>query len=324
MTKLIRIIGDDEFDTLNDIFTDQKEFGPFVKGSDPNDLKLALMMMSKGTENSSNKWNKEHLFNIIKALLVSLKVAEKVENVEPIQSEDDKTADEELIENDDDNNPTENKNESKKNTNVKDVKKENDGKDLNDKVCYFFRTKSCQHGKSGQVPDEKGNKCKYKHPSTVCKKYENYGDTERGCQDSHCKKKHVIHCRHFMMGKCNLDKNCKFFHQKNLQKKSQEKKNNQHRGTESSGKSNDNKIQKAPKSAQPMSDFLCQTNPQQMACGNCNCPQQKQVHLLGLNQDQTQNIPNHLLGQHQYQTQSNPNQFKDVLPLLIQLLQKSL
>jgi hypothetical protein len=322
MTKLIRIIGDDEFDTLNDIFTDQKEFGPFVRGSDPDDLKLALTMMSKGTENSSNKWNKEHLFNIIKALLVSLKLAEKVENVEPIQSEDDKTADEELIENDDDENPTENKNESKKNRNVKDVKKENDGKDLNDKVCYFFRTKSCQHGKSGQVPDEKGNKCKYKHPSTVCKKYENYGDTERGCKDSLCKKKHVVvHCKHFMSGKCDHGKKCKFFHQKNLQKKPQEKKNNQHWETKSNEKSSENKIQniqRAPKNAQKSEniDFLCQNNPHQMACGNCSyrtnshfCPQQKQVHQYSQNQDQNQN---------------NPNQLQEMFSKIVDLIKQSL
>ena len=77
-------IGVDQFETLNDIFTNQEEFGPFVKGSDQNDLKAVLMMMSKGTEEKSNKVNKEHLFNIIKALLMQLKLAEKVE-VEDVQ-----------------------------------------------------------------------------------------------------------------------------------------------------------------------------------------------------------------------------------------------
>ena len=38
------------------------------------------MMMSNGTEGTSNKVNKEHLFNIIKALIMQLKLAEKVEN----------------------------------------------------------------------------------------------------------------------------------------------------------------------------------------------------------------------------------------------------
>ena len=78
-------IGDDEFETLNDIFTNQKEFGPFVKGSDPNDLKVALMMMSKGTESTSNKFNIEHLFNIIKALLMHQRLAEKVEIEMPLK-----------------------------------------------------------------------------------------------------------------------------------------------------------------------------------------------------------------------------------------------
>ena len=72
-------IGVDQFETLNGIFTEQNEFGPFVKG-DQNDLKAVLMMMSKGTEEKSTKVNKEHLFNIIKVFLIQLKLAEKVEN----------------------------------------------------------------------------------------------------------------------------------------------------------------------------------------------------------------------------------------------------
>ena len=104
MSGGIRIkIGDDKFETLNDIFTNQKEFGPFVKGSDPNDLKLALMMMSKGTEVSS-KLNKEHLNNIVKAFLMHLRLAEKVEieddQSNSIQSEINEMAEEEVIEND--------------------------------------------------------------------------------------------------------------------------------------------------------------------------------------------------------------------------------
>ena len=200
----------------------------------------------------------------------------------------------------------------------KDVKKENDSKDLKDKVCYFFRTKTCKHGKSGKIPDKSGNKCSYNHPSSVCKKFENYGDTDKGCQDSQCNKMHVVHCRHFILGKCNLDKKCKFFHQKNLQKKPQVTKNNQHRGAKASEKSseNQNKIQRAPKNVQKSEniDFLCQTNPHQMACGNCRtnshlCPQQKQVHQFSQKQDQIQN---------------NPNQLKDVLSMMIKLIHQSL
>jgi hypothetical protein len=310
-------IGDDEFEILNDIFTNQREFGPFVKGSDPNDLKLALMMMSKGTEGGSTKLKKEHLFNIIKALLMHQKLAEKVEieddQSNSNQSEINEVTDEDVIENEDKQSPPEDKDTTKKPTNVK-KEKENDSKDLKDKVCYFFRTKSCQHGRSGNIPDKSGNKCSYNHPSSVCKKFENYGDTDRGCQDNQCKKMHVVHCRHFMLGKCNLDKKCKFFHQKNLQKKPQEKKKNQQRGTKSNEKSseNKNKIQRVPKSENI--DFLCQTNPHQMACGNCRtnshlCPQQKQVHQFNQKQDQIQN---------------NPNQLKDMLSMMIKLIHQNL
>jgi hypothetical protein len=202
----------------------------------------------------------------------------------------------------------------------KDVKKEkeNDSKDLKDKVCYFFRTKTCKHGKSGNIPDKSGNKCSYNHPSSVCKKFENYGDTDKGCQDSQCNKMHVVHCRHFILGKCNLDKKCKFFHQKNLQKKPQVTKNNQHRGAKANEKSseNQNKIQRAPKNVQKSEDidFLGQSNPHQMACGNCRtnshfCPQQNQVHQCSQKQDQIQN---------------NPNQIKDVFLKIINLIHQNI
>ena len=309
-------IGDEEFGTLNDIFNKLSEFGPFVKGTNPNDLKAVLMMMEYGTEGTSNKVNKEHLFNIIKALLTHLTLAEKVE-IEDVQtnakqSENKKEDEENVIEN-----SSEDKNTKEKTT---EVKTENDNKDLNDKVCYFFRTKTCKHGKSGKVPDKNGNqRCSYNHPKSVCMKFKNYGDTDKGCQDNQCKKMHVVHCRHFMLGKCDLDKKCKFFHQKNLQKKPQEKKNNQHRGNKSNEKSSENKnkdkIQRAPKNdhSKPEStDFLWKTNPHQMACGSCRinshfCPQQKQVHQCS--QDQIQN---------------NPNQFKEVLSKVMNLIQQNI
>ena len=288
-------IGVDQFETLNGIFTEQNEFGPFVKG-DQNNLKAVLMMMSNGTEGKA-KVNKEHLFNIIKALLVQQKLAEKVEN-EEIQTNANQSK-ENVDEKDEIKSPSEAKDEK--------VKNENDNKD---KVCYFFRTKTCKHGKSGDVPDKSGNqRCSYNHPKAVCMKFKNYGDTDKGCQDNQCKKMHVVHCKHFMSGKCDHGKKCKFFHQKNLQKKPQEKKNNQHWGTKSKSneKSSENIIQRAPKNAQKSEniDFLCQNNPQQMACGNCSyrtnshfCPQQKQAHQCSQNQDQIKN---------------NPNQIKEVL-----------
>ena len=119
-------IGVDQFETLNGIFTEQNEFGPFVKG-DQNNLKAVLMMMSNGTEDKA-KVNKEHLFNIIKALLVQQKLAEKVEN-EKIQTNANQSK-ENVDEKDEIKSPSEAKDEK--------VKNENDNKD---KVCYFFRTK---------------------------------------------------------------------------------------------------------------------------------------------------------------------------------------
>ena len=299
-------IGVDELETLNDIFTIQNEFGPFVKG-DPNDLKAVLMMMSKGTEEKSTKVNKEHLFNIIKALLMQLKLAEKSEvEVEDVQNNTNQSK-ENVDEKDENKSPSEVKNEKDKG--------ENDNKDLKDKVCYFFRTKTCKHGKSGK-------ECSYNHPKSVCMNFKNYGDTDKGCQDNQCKKMHVVHCKHFMSGKCDHGKKCKFFHQKNLQKKPQEKKNNQHWGTKSKSneKSSENIIQRAPKNAQKSEniDFLCQNNPHQMACGNCSCrtnshfcPQQKQVHQCSQNQNQDQN-------------QNNPNQIMEVFSKIVDLIKQSL
>jgi hypothetical protein len=310
-------IGVDEFESINDILTKQKEFGPFVKGSDPNDLKVALMMMSKGTECTSNKLNKEHLFNMIKAILMHQRLAEKVEiEIEDVQTNSNQS-EIKVDGNDEIESLSEDKDTTKNPTDVK-KEKENDSKDLKNKVCYFFRTKSCQHGRSGNIPDKSGNKCSYNHPSSVCKKFENYGDTDKGCQDSQCNKMHVVHCRHFILGKCNLDKKCKFFHQKNLQKKPQVTKNNQHRGAKSNEKSseNQNKIQRAPKNVQKSEDidFLGQSNPHQMACGNCRtnshfCPQQNQVHQCSQKQDQIQN---------------NPNQIKDVFLKIINLIHQNI
>ena len=120
-------IGVDEFETLNDIFTIQNEFGPFVEG-DQNDLKAVLMMLPKGTEGTSNKVNKEHLFNIIKALLMQLKLAEKVE-VEDVQKNANQS-EENVVEKDEIKSPTEVKNEKDKS--------ENDNKDLKDNPDKFL------------------------------------------------------------------------------------------------------------------------------------------------------------------------------------------
>jgi hypothetical protein len=274
---------------------------------------INLLLEGKAKSNSTKNTHLETYRKMITVLSKELKwnseknkVAEK-DVIESSPEDEDKDKDiEDIID--------------EKSESEKDVKKEkeNDSKDLKDKVCYFFRTKTCKHGKSGKIPDKSGNKCSYNHPSSVCKKFENYGDTDKGCQDSQCNKMHVVHCRHFILGKCNLDKKCKFFHQKNLQKKPQVTKNNQHRGAKANEKSseNQNKIQRAPKNVQKSEDidFLGQSNPHQMACGNCRtnshfCPQQNQVHQCSQKQDQIQN---------------NPNQIKDVFLKIINLIHQNI
>ena len=217
MSGGIRIkIGDDKFETLNDIFTNQKEFGPFVKGSDPNDLKLALMMMSKGTEVSS-KLNKEHLINIVKAFLMHLRLAEKVEieddQSNSIQSEINGMAEEEVIE-DDQSDKIGEKSEPAKN-----IKQE---RKILQNVCKFYRAGKCIYGMSGKNRDKRGNICPYEHPE-ICKKYKMFEDKEKGCQIKDCNKMHVKHCKYYNTCKDykaghNDNNNCRFYHPKKKQK----------------------------------------------------------------------------------------------------------
>ena len=213
MSGGIRIkIGDDKFETLNDIFTNQKEFGPFVKGSDPNDLKLALMMMSKGTEVSS-KLNKEHLNNIVKAFLMHLRLAEKVEieddQSNSIQSEINGMAEEDVIE-DDQSDKIGEKSEPAKN--IKPERK------ILQNVCKFYRARKCIYGMSGKTRDKRGNICPYEHPE-ICKKYKMFEDTEKGCQSNDCNKMHVKHCKYYNTCKDYKDNdNCRFYHPKKKQK----------------------------------------------------------------------------------------------------------
>jgi hypothetical protein len=219
MSGGIRIkIGDDKFETLNDIFTNQREFGPFVKGSDPNDLKLALMMMSKGTEVSS-KLNKEHLNNIVKAFLMHLRLAEKVEveieddQSNSIQPEIKEMAEENVIE---DNQSDKSGEKSEPAKNIKQEKKNLQN------VCNFYRAGKCIYGMSGKNRDKRGNICPYEHPE-ICKKYKMFEDTEKGCQSNDCNKMHVKHCKYY--NKCkdykaghNDNNNCRFYHPKKKQK----------------------------------------------------------------------------------------------------------
>ena len=122
-------ISEDGYKALNDVFNNQKEFGPFVKSPDPNDLIQALKLMEKGKENGSSKFTKPILFNIIKALLIQQKWADKVEG--EIENVVDETNTEESSE-DDGNDVLENEN----------VRDENDRKDLKNDFYSISRMAS--------------------------------------------------------------------------------------------------------------------------------------------------------------------------------------
>lgn len=299
MSGGIRIkIGDDKFETLNDIFTNQKEFGPFVKGSDPNDLKLALMMMSKGTEVSS-KLNKEHLNNIVKAFLMHLRLAEKVEieddQSNSIQSEIKEMAEEEVIE-DDQSDKTGEKSEPAKN-----IKQE---RKILQNVCKFYRAGKCIYGMSGKNRDKRGNICPYEHPE-ICKKYKMFEDKEKGCQINDCNKMHVKHCKYYNTCKDYKDNdNCRFYHPKKKQKL-QVKGNNQ-------------------TSFQPKEENrYLQENKRKFECNNCVSSENKD--FLGQkypsqisswvweNQSQAHQYKQPFTGPEKMQEQNKLNQMKGIL-----------
>jgi hypothetical protein len=303
MSGGIRIkIGDDKFETLNDIFTNQKEFGPFVKGSDPNDLKLALMMMSKGTEVSS-KLNKEHLNNIVKAFLMHLRLAEKVEikddQSNSIQSEIKEMAEEEVIE-DDQSDKTGEKSEPAKN-----IKQE---RKILQNVCKFYRVGKCIYGMSGKNRDKRGNICPYEHPE-ICKKYKMFEDKEKGCQIIDCNKMHVKHCKYYNTCKDykaghNDNNNCRFYHPKKKQKL-QVKGNNQ-------------------TSFQPKEENrYLQENKRKFECNNCVSSENKD--FLGQkypsqisswvweNQSQAHQYKQPFTGPEKMQEQNKLNQMKGIL-----------
>ena len=303
MSGGIRIkIGDDKFETLNDIFTNQKEFGPFVKGADPNDLKLALMMMSKGTEVSS-KLNKEHLINMVKAFLMHLRLAEKVEieddQSNSIQSEINEMAEENVIE-DDQSDKTGEKSEPAKN-----IKQE---RKILQNVCKFYRAGKCIYGMSGKNRDKRGNICPYEHPE-ICKKYKMFEDKEKGCQIKDCNKMHVKHCKYYKTCKDykaghNDNNNCRFYHPKKKQKL-QVKGNNQ-------------------TSFQPKEENrYLQENKRKFECNNCVSSENKD--FLGQkypsqisswvweNQSQAHQYKQPFTGPEKMQEQNKLNQMKGIL-----------
>jgi hypothetical protein len=165
----------------------------------------------------SSKLNKEHLNNIVKAFLMHLRLAEKVEikddQSNSIQSEINGMAEEEVIE-DDQSDKIGEKSEPAKN-----IKQE---RKILQNVCKFYRAGKCIYGMSGKSRDKRGNICPYEHPE-ICKKYKMFEDKEKGCQIKDCNKMHVKHCKYYNTCKDykaghNDNNNCRFYHPKKKQK----------------------------------------------------------------------------------------------------------
>ena len=221
-------ISEDGYKALNEVFSIQKEFGPFVKGSDSNDLMLALKLMENGKENGSSKFTKPMLFNIIKALLIQQKWADKVEGeIENVEDEPNTEESSEIDENDVHENE-EVKNEidrkDRENKVQNEEKSKTEKKLLNVKhVCNFYRSAKCIYGMTGKTKDKRGNICQHDHPP-ICMKFKLFENhREKGCQDIDCDKMHVKHCKYFNTCKDykaghNDKDNCRFYHPKKKQK----------------------------------------------------------------------------------------------------------
>ena len=219
-------ISEDGFNALNEVFSNQKEVGPFIKSPDPDDLMKALKLMEVGKENGSSKFTKPILFNIIKALLIQQKWADKIEGeIEKVEDEVDTEEsskveennvleieiEEEKSEYDFWGSPLENKDQNKD-------KSKTEKKPFNVKqVCKFYRTAKCVHGMTGKTKDKMGNICQYDHPP-ICQKFRKFEkNPEKGCQEKECDKLHYNFCKWYH--DCKDMDNCKFYHPKRKQTK---------------------------------------------------------------------------------------------------------
>ena len=212
-------ISEDGYKALNEVFTNQKECGPFVKSPDPDDLVKALKLMEIGKENGSSKFTKPILFNIIKALLIQQKWAEKVEG--EIEKDEDEINTEESNENNVHENEIEedkNENDDLENKDQNKEKSKTEKKPLNVKqVCKFYKTAKCKYGMSGKNKDFRGNICQYDHPP-ICQEYRKFErNREKGCREKECDKLHYNFCK--LYRDCKDMDNCKFYHPKRRQTK---------------------------------------------------------------------------------------------------------
>ena len=212
-------INEDGYEALKEVFTNQKECGPFVKSPDPDDLVKALKLMEIGKENGSSKFTKPILFNIIKALLIQQKWAEKVEG--EIEKDEDEINTEESNENNVHENEIEEGKNEKDDLENKDQNKEKsktEKKPLNVKqVCKFYKTAKCKYGMSGKNKDFRGNICQYDHPP-ICQEFRKFEkNPEKGCKDKECDKFHYNFCKWYH--DCKDMENCGFYHPKRKQTK---------------------------------------------------------------------------------------------------------
>ena len=242
-------ISEDGFKALNEVFSIQKEFGPFVKSPDPNDLVKALKLMETGKENGSSNLTKPILFNILKALLIQQKWADRVEGeIENVEEESNTEESNEFVEKEEVNNEFDRKDLENKVQKVEKSKTEekplnvnhvhdnvnhqngkgsgsvkktlnvnNERKNLHNNVCKFYRLAKCRYGMTGKTKDKRGNTCQFEHPP-ICQKFRMFEkNPEKGCLEKECDKLHYDFCKWYH--DCKNEENCKFYHPKRKQTK---------------------------------------------------------------------------------------------------------
>ena len=75
------------------------------------------------------------------------------------------------------------------------------------KICRFYKSHSCKHGRAGK-------KCPYDHPK-ICYKYKTFGrDPRKGCTSKQCTNYHPIICRDSEKRRLCLSLECPFLHLK--------------------------------------------------------------------------------------------------------------
>ena len=237
------MISEDGFKALNEVFSIQKEFGPFVKSPDPNDLEKALKLMEIGKENGSSKFTKPILFNIIKALLIQQKWAEKVEgeienkedepnsddeneevkNMENIVQKEEKSKKEKKSLNV--NHVQDNENDQNGEGSEKTLNVNNERKNVHSNMCKLYRVGKCKYGMRGKTKDKRGNTCQFEHPP-ICQKFRMFEkNPEKGCLEKECDKLHYNFCKWYH--DCKNKEDCKFYHPKQGKQTKPMRSNNQ-------------------------------------------------------------------------------------------------